>query len=270
MKQNPFETRGYRNRNPGNLDRVKGVRWQGELSEEQEQKQDKRFCVFKTHEHGIRAIIRTLVTYATSRKARDGTAIDTVREVIERWAPPIENETESYVATVAKAVGVDPNEPIDILNPIIMRPLVRAIIRTECSGLEYPDGVVDNAMKLAGLEVVNGMGDDTVVIAASMKETPGIAKVATEEETAKEKSVATKLSGLAAAAVALAGAVSAVVAELPKIAQTLDDLALKDVHIITNIWDWLPVALSLVALLAIFLMYRNLRGLTKDRVTNEL
>lgn len=64
-------------------------------------------------------------------QSKDGSRIDTIREVIERWAPPSENDTEAYVQAVAKAVGVSPDMEIDLHQYEIMRPTVEAIIRHE-------------------------------------------------------------------------------------------------------------------------------------------
>jgi hypothetical protein len=73
-----------------------------------------RFCTFKDATWGIRALAVTLITYHDKRKARDGSPIDTVREVIERWAPPHENDTEAYINAVAKAVGVSSEMIVDL------------------------------------------------------------------------------------------------------------------------------------------------------------
>jgi hypothetical protein len=146
MKKTP---RGQRCNNPGNIDRVAGVRWQGELSLKEEKLQDSRFCVFVSPEYGIRALMRTLITYATARKARNGTPIDTVQEVIDRWAPPVENDTAAYAKEVAKDLGVGKDEKINILDPDILMALARSIIEHECAGLVYEDDVMERALQMA-------------------------------------------------------------------------------------------------------------------------
>ncbi len=80
---------------------------------------------------GIRALAVTLITYHDKRRAKDGSNIDTIREVIERWAPPNENNTSAYVNEVSKAVGVTPDMIIDLHDYDTLRPLVEAIIRHE-------------------------------------------------------------------------------------------------------------------------------------------
>lgn len=66
----------------------------------------------------------TLITYHDKRRAKDGSSIDTIREVIERWAPPHENNTLAYVNEVSKAVGVAPDMIIDLHDYETLRPLV--------------------------------------------------------------------------------------------------------------------------------------------------
>lgn len=158
------QTRGVRNNNPGNIERVAGVRWQGEISLADQERQDKRFVVFSDPVWGIRAIARTLITYQDKRYAKDGSKIDTIREIIERWAPTGENNTEAYIQHVSQLSGIKPDEPIDVYKWTTMRPLVKAIISHECAGYAYPDDVIDNALVKAGLrapEMVTAHATDT-------------------------------------------------------------------------------------------------------------
>ncbi|MGL5156882.1 MAG: hypothetical protein ACRC9G_11865, partial [Aeromonas veronii] len=82
---------------------------------------------------GIRAIAITLITYQDKRKANDGSRIDSVREVVERWAPSFENNTQAYANSVAALLeGVGPDdEVIDVHNFDHLRPIVEGIIRHE-------------------------------------------------------------------------------------------------------------------------------------------
>lgn len=144
--------RGIRNNNPGNLDR--GAPWQGLVDNAAEP----RFCTFKDATWGIRALAVTLITYHDKRKARDGSPIDTVREVIERWAPPHENDTEAYVSAVAKAVGVSSEMIVDLHDYSTLRPLVEAIIRHEngkgplkTANTWYSVEAIDEGLRRAGV-----------------------------------------------------------------------------------------------------------------------
>ncbi|TXU14378.1 hypothetical protein D4N06_20570 [Klebsiella pneumoniae] len=144
--------RGIRNNNPGNLDNTNP--WQGLIANPEES----RFATFKDPTWGVRALAVTLITYHDKRKAKDGSRIDTIREVIERWAPPSENDTEAYVQAVAKAVGVSPDMEIDLHQYEIMRPTVEAIIRHEngkgplrTDNTWYNIDVIDEGLRRAGV-----------------------------------------------------------------------------------------------------------------------
>lgn len=49
--------------------------------------------------YGYRALLRTLCTYINKHKAY------TIERIIYRWAPAIENDTESYIRSVCKSTG---------------------------------------------------------------------------------------------------------------------------------------------------------------------
>jgi hypothetical protein len=144
--------RGIRNNNPGNLDR--GDPWQGLVDNPSEP----RFCTFKDPTWGIRALTVTLITYHDKRKAKDGSRIDTIREIITRWAPPHENDTEAYVRAVAKAVGVPVDMEVSLHDYGTMRPLVEAIIRHEngrgplkSENTWYSSEIIDEGLRRAGI-----------------------------------------------------------------------------------------------------------------------
>lgn len=146
MRENRLP-RGIRCGNPGNIDRT-GVRWQGMASD---QSGDPRFIVFDDAPWGIRAIVRVLRSY------RDKYGLTTVKGIISRWAPPVENDTDAYYNTVAKKLGVDPEAEIDIDDLDTLRGLIKAIIRhengpnpAEPDGAWYPDDVIDEGIRRAG------------------------------------------------------------------------------------------------------------------------
>lgn len=138
---------GIRQNNPGNIVRVRGVTWEGQAKE-----QGGRFVRFIEPKWGIRAICRVLITYADARKARDGSRIDTVREIIERWAPPHENDTDAYARHVASKLDVKPDEILSIKEPETMRALVESIILHENGQQPYTDAQIEAGMVLAGIE----------------------------------------------------------------------------------------------------------------------
>jgi len=147
MTDNP---RGIRKRNPGNIEHT-GTPWQGL----DDPPSDGRFCRFKTMAHGCRAIARILITYQDKRKAEDGSAIDTVAEIINRWAPPHENDTNAYAAHVRERLGLERGESVDVHEYSVCKGLVRSIIVHENGhdgAQQVKDADIDRGLMMAGVE----------------------------------------------------------------------------------------------------------------------
>ena len=133
--------RGIHNHNPGNLRRSSDP-WQG-LAHEQT---DPDFFQFASAKWGIRALSRTLISY------QDRVGRTTIKQMIGRWAPPNENDTNAYVRAVAANVGVGSDDKIDIHDYSRLRPMVLAIIRHENGQQPYTDAEIDAGLVLAGVE----------------------------------------------------------------------------------------------------------------------
>ena len=99
-----MESRGIRNNNPLNI-RKSADRWQG-LCTLQE---DREFFRFVSMEYGWRAAFY-LLTRTYYHKYR----LFTIRAIINRWAPPRENLTATYIENVCRLTGIAPDEPIGI------------------------------------------------------------------------------------------------------------------------------------------------------------
>ena len=69
------------------------------------------FQKFATPEEGISAADKNLKAYGDK-------GINTLRGVISRYAPPSENDTNAYIDTVAKRIGLDPDQKIDLSDPV--------------------------------------------------------------------------------------------------------------------------------------------------------
>ncbi len=117
--------RGLRNRNPGNLRHVPSNAWQGEIEPDAG-----GYCRFDTDHHGLRACALDVLT-----KWRRG--LTSVRQIIAVYAPVSENPTERYVAAVAGALGVDPDQALALDAPAELAGLLRAIVRQECGTVPY-------------------------------------------------------------------------------------------------------------------------------------
>jgi len=131
-------TRGERNNNPGNL-RL-GSNWQGLAADQT----DPDFCVFTDVKYGVRALAKVLSVYQQK-------GFDTVRTIVERWAPENENNTAAYISAVASTMKVDPDTHMDVSQYDQMFPLVNAIIRHENGRNVYLRTVIDAGLALAGI-----------------------------------------------------------------------------------------------------------------------
>lgn len=130
--------RGIRNNNPGNI-RKSGDAWQG-LADIQP---DSAFFSFADPVYGIRALAKIIRNY------RDRYGLHTVEGIINRWAPPVENNTGAYVNAVAAAVGVGPNQPL-AFDAGQMRALVSSIIQHENGQQPYSSATIDDGIARAG------------------------------------------------------------------------------------------------------------------------
>lgn len=111
--------RGLRNNNPGNIRYGKFAQDQGAIG-----KDSGGFAIFQTAEDGLRALGELLRSYA-----RRG--LNTVRGVINRWAPPSENDTGAYVGAVAKRLGVGEDQALNMSDPKVIAGLSAEITRHE-------------------------------------------------------------------------------------------------------------------------------------------
>ena len=91
-------TRGLRNNNPLNIRRVAGQHWKGEILP-LEGAGGSAFVQFSSLDWGIRAAFVLLSTYSTKYHA------NCIRDIISRWAPPTENDTERYIRNVCFWTG---------------------------------------------------------------------------------------------------------------------------------------------------------------------
>ena len=112
-------TRGLRNNNPLNI-RRSADRWQGERVEQT----DKAFVQFRTMAYGYRAAWKTLDTYWKHFR-KEGKPYN-VRNIIRRWAPPAENDTEAYIRHVVSLTGLGANE--NMVRPSNGRQLERMVL----------------------------------------------------------------------------------------------------------------------------------------------
>jgi hypothetical protein len=115
---NPADPRGIRNNNPGNLNYV------GQAGATKEGGPNGRFAVFRSAEDGLRALADQLRRYGTR-------GINSVRAIISKFAPASENNTQAYIGSVSKGLGIGADSALDLNDPRVLQSLMGAIIKVE-------------------------------------------------------------------------------------------------------------------------------------------
>ena len=96
--------RGIRNNNPLNIRRTKD-KWKGMKALQS----DVQFVQFESLEWGWRAAF-----YMLTRTYYHKYRLFTIRAIVTKWAPAIENNTKAYINNVSRLTGIGPDEPLGI------------------------------------------------------------------------------------------------------------------------------------------------------------
>lgn len=139
--------RGIRNNDPGNL-RKTATPWLGKVAGA-----DPAFESFDTPVDGLRALMVDLLT----AYRRHG--LDTCQSILNRFAPPFENDTLSYACDVAAVVGVGPQQTLVVSDPRILILLAKAIVRHEngAAWATYPYYWYDDALYTRACQMALGL-----------------------------------------------------------------------------------------------------------------
>lgn len=100
--KSPTKPRGIKNNNPLNIRRSKS-RWKGLKAIQT----DKAFCQFEKEVFGWRAAFY-LLCYTYYKVW----GCCTIRDIISRWAPNNENDTEAYIKRVCELTKIKPSEKL--------------------------------------------------------------------------------------------------------------------------------------------------------------
>lgn len=111
--------RGIRNNNPLNI-RHNGDRFLGEVVPGS----DRAFKQFASMAYGYRAAFVILGSYLAR-------GLNTVEKIIRSWAPPTENNTEGYIASVVQRSGVGRNKTLTAESGGEYRKIVAAMCHCE-------------------------------------------------------------------------------------------------------------------------------------------
>lgn len=122
--------RGLRNNNPLNIRRNPANHWKGAKTTIN----DKSFEEFRNIFWGIRAAAIIIRNWLGNKRLN----IRTVSQIINRWAPASENNTQEYIKTVCQVSGLKPNDSVKFSEKWKMCALLQAMAFVEC-GIAYKD-----------------------------------------------------------------------------------------------------------------------------------
>ena len=150
---NNHSVRGLRNNNPGNLIYTK-IAWQGKIPKPQSK--DAKFEQFTSITYGLRAMLKDLINDINKGQ-------NTVRKLINEYAPRSENNTDAYIKSVSKSINVDPDETIKAINNDFLILLARAILKVELgpAHTEIRDTDINDALQLLGDHKLGDQGRAT-------------------------------------------------------------------------------------------------------------
>lgn len=137
------DVRPWRNANPGDLRVLPGSdMWEGQV--DIDYAPGGPFAIFKHRIYGWRALAKCLIAY------KDLHGLDTVRGIVDRYAPPVENDTTSYADFVCGRMGVKPDDVVDVRDPKTLDALCSAIAVMEGGArIPWPAGERAEGVKMA-------------------------------------------------------------------------------------------------------------------------
>lgn len=113
------EPLGIRINNPLNIRYHDANDWEGQVGS------DSGFAQFDTPENGVRAADILIQNYGKKYGARS------IRDVVSRFAPPNENDTDHYIDFVSKQSGLGADDEIDLADAATRRKILAAMARME-------------------------------------------------------------------------------------------------------------------------------------------
>jgi hypothetical protein len=135
------ETAGQQANNPGNIMMAPGVKFAG-ASGAIPVSGGRYVAAFPDVPTGVAAHSDLLTNYAQS-------GVGTIRDAVTRWVGDPKADLTSYVADVAKAAGVGPDDKVDLSDPKIQRAILLAQQPHESGKAWLSPGDVDKGLALA-------------------------------------------------------------------------------------------------------------------------
>lgn len=129
-------------KNPLNVRYVEANKWKGQSG------QYKGFAMFNSVEDGLRAAMKILLVYMGKYR------LVTVAQIINRWAPPSENNTKQYVWNVCKASSLYASDAIATKQEFINLVVSMAFIESQFNDV----ALVERVLERLGREGMTGWG----------------------------------------------------------------------------------------------------------------
>lgn len=126
---------GLLNNNPGN---VEFRNQEGAKLYQPNPNKKGRFAIFPTQEEGLYQIGRQLQLY-------DSRGDNTIRKMINKYAPSTENNTAGYIDGIVKQSGYDADKQVDMTDVKLVSALIRGIVRAEVGTAPYTDKQYEEA-----------------------------------------------------------------------------------------------------------------------------
>ena len=133
-------SRGITNNNPGNIRYSKSNNWLNQTGQDSD-----GFTQFKTADDGLRAMYKLVNNY-------QGKGLNTVQDIISRYAPTSENDTAKYIKNVSQKMGVDPNKQLQTSD---LNSLVSAMVFHENGSQPYNPEQYSNAQAMSQSSIDN-------------------------------------------------------------------------------------------------------------------
>lgn len=131
--------------NPGNLRWAEGY--------ETSNTKSGKFAVFPTLDEGVLAATKQLQIYGQRGK-------NTVRDIVSKWAPSNENNTEEYIRHVVRSTKFNENEKLNLNDPYVLAKLISAMASKEGAGSRVTEDRV--------IQIYNNTGGNAIVTGAQL------------------------------------------------------------------------------------------------------
>lgn len=126
--------------NPGNLRWAEGYGTHNT--------QSGKFAVFPTLDEGVLAATKQLQIYGSK-------GINSVKDIVKKWAPSNENDTDAYIRHVVKSTKFSENEKLNLNDPAVLAKLISAMATKEGAGSRVTEGAV--------IQIYNNTGGNAIV-----------------------------------------------------------------------------------------------------------